>query len=596
MKMPTAAINLSPSSWSNTLASFSKRSSVSISYTNQFIRTMLTSHADTQALALLFDVVTTTTGPPTAVFVPPPQHLALSATLLVHPATTTRAKSPAEEEAPAAALRLLRLANTLVGPLNARLGVAFSFTHFQSTRQGRRRRGAAEDDTFADPEDAKQLNLELAQSAALWSRAEDFWHAVGWAFNCSVLHRERWDRWRVWLEFMCEVLEDDWRERMRLAEAEAAAAQNNNDVPNGKLKRRLRNRTDNHDQHTAVLRDSLICRYITDPSAGFGRNRRILRAVFADGGPSAVNEFRQVFHNELRPLRSKAGDQPGNIKKREVEVNVDQGVYGDYLTEKDDDDDDDDDLATTEKGTPARKTKRPRRATRSTGDNTTTVEKAPPQPSPPPPSTTNTPATHDPSLLGGLTSLSLRQRLLELLSQVSQRLPREFLPLEDLYHLFVENIRHQPLPIYQALVSPSTLSYLSPAAHTTLCEFLLYRLRESGAPDSNEDYLSQAKLEHCFLPFAASTAAVADNAKVSIALEALVMLLAQSDLLTVTDGFRSAVECGIEARAEKVQTEGAQATVGGGRGRGKGRVAEDVEWSWLIESGERLMFLLEVLS
>ncbi|PLN79923.1 hypothetical protein BDW42DRAFT_194787 [Aspergillus taichungensis] len=547
----------------------------------------------TQALALLFDIVTTTTGPPTPVFVPPPQHLALSATILVHPATTTRAKSPAEEGAPAAALRLLRLANNLVGPLNARLGVAFSFTHFQSSRQGRRRRGAPEDDTFADPEDAKQLNLELAQSAALWSRAEDFWHVVGWAFNCSVLHRERWDCWRVWLEFMCEVLEDDWRERTRLAEV--AAMQNNNDAPNGTAKRRLRNKTDNQDQHAAVLRDSLICRYITDPSAGFGRNRRILRAVFADGSSSAVNEFRQVFHNELRLLPNKGGDQPGKIKKREVEVNVDQGVYGDYLTEKEDDDDK---LSTTEKSTTStRKTKRPRRATRSNGD--TTVERTPPQPSPPPPSTTNTPATNDASLLGGLTSLSLRQRLLELLSQVSQRLPGEFLPLEDLYHLFVENIRHQPLPIYQALVSPSTLSYLSPAAHTTLCEFLLYRLRESAAPDSSEDYLSQTKLEHCFLPFAASTAAVADNAKMSIALEALVMLLAQSDLLTVTDSFRSAVECGIEARAEKVQTEGAQAaTVGGarGRGRGKSRVAEDVEWSWLIESGERLMFLLEVLS
>ncbi|PLB40089.1 uncharacterized protein BDW47DRAFT_124028 [Aspergillus candidus] len=547
-----------------------------------------------QALALLFDIVTTTTGPPTPVFVPPPQHLALSATLLVHPATTTRAKSPAEEEAPAAALRLLRLANNLVGPLNSRLGVAFSFTHFQSSRQGRRRRGAAEDDTFADPEDAKQLNLELAQSAALWSRAEDFWHAVGWAFNCSVLHRERWDRWRVWLEFMCEVLEDDWRERMRLAEV--AALQNNNDAPNGTAKRRLRNRTDNQDQHTAVLRDSLICRYITDPSAGFGRNRRILRAVFADGSSSAVSEFRQVFHNELRPLRNTGGDPPGNIKKREVEVNVDQGVYGDYLTEKDDDDDD---LSTTEKGTPSRKTKRPRRATRSTTTTGDTTIETRPQQSPPPPSTTNTPLTNDASLLGGLTSLSLRQRLLELLSQVSQKLPREFLPLEDLYHLFVENIRHQPLPIYQALISPSTLSYLSPAAHTTLCEFLLYRLRESAAPDSNEDYLNQTKLESCFLPFAASTAAVADNAKMSIALEALVMLLAQSDLLTVTDGFRSAVECGIEARAEKVQTEGAQAATGGGggggRGRGKGRVAEDVEWSWLIESGERLMFLLEVV-
>ncbi|KAE8145261.1 hypothetical protein BDV25DRAFT_144819 [Aspergillus avenaceus] len=501
----------------------------------------------TQALNLLLNILTTGTVFPTPVFVPTPQHLAVAATFLVHPSTTTRAKSAEEEAAPIASLRLLRLTNTLVGPVAANLGAAFAFTHFEASRHGRRRR--AEDEHLSD-DDSKLVNLDLAQSASVWSRAEDFWHVVGWAFNCSVLHRERWEPWQTWLEFMCEVLEDDWNERLRMSERQHTSSESADEDVSG------------------ILKTSLVCRYITETAAGYGRNRRILRAIFADGGSTSVNEFREVFHRELK--KPKQEDKNKNTKKREVQVNIDEEEFGDYLN--DDEESSDDPDSTTKR--PTRQTKRPRRGTRGAKTNDASDAQSP-----------VTCALSDVSSYGGFQSLALRQRLLNLLSNVSQALPETFISLEELYHLFAENVRHLPLPVFQSFISPTALPYFHPSARTTLCEFLLFRMREHAAPDTDEEYLNQTKLEQCFLPYAASSTSAIDNAKMSFILETLLMLLANSDMLTVTPELKEAVEEGIEARAHKAQTESKRSQ--------NSRKAEDAEWSWLLESGERLRFLVD---
>lgn len=462
------------------------------------------------------------------------------------------------------------MTSALVGPITARFDIAFAFTHFESSRQGNRRR--REDESpggYEVLDETKLLNLELGQSSAVWSRAEDFWHAVGWAFNCSVLHPQRWEWWRLWLEFMCDVLENDWAERRRQLERK------NREAGDGEKQQEKRQKR--------VLERSLIFRYIQGSSAGYRRDRRILRAIFADGASSSVNEFREVFRNELKPLKR---DQENNIKKREAEVNIDEEQYGDYLT-KDEDEDEEDAAAkgnNNNNNTPSTSERRPKRTRRGTKAD---------QPATTAPATTAPSALHYAhgglSLLGGLPSLSLRQRLLHLLSAVSEAFPTSFLPLDELYHLFVENIRHLPLPIYQSFISPHASTYISPAAQITLCESLLYRLRESiAAPEANdENLLNQSKLQRCYLPYAASTSSVVDNTRISIALEALLAMLADSDLLRVTEELRETVLEGIEARAEKAQEEVRRNQVS--------REAEDMEWSWLLESGDRLLFMINEL-
>ncbi|GAB1216800.1 hypothetical protein ATERTT37_006019 [Aspergillus terreus] len=538
--------------------------------------------ADTQALNLLLNVLASSAVADTPTFIPSPQHLAVAATLLVHPSTTTRAKTAEEEEAPSVALQLLRLTNSLVGPVAAEFGSAFVFTHFDSSRRGRQRR--AEDEHPTDG-NIKPLNLDLGQSASVWSRAEDFWHAVGWAFNCSVRHRERWAAWQLWLEFMCELVEADWSERVKLQRLrDETASEDAATTSTGNTRKKK-----NSDKQ--ILKESMIFRYISEGAGGYGQHRRILRAIFADGGAGAVSEFREVFHNELKQLKR---DQQ-NVKKREVEVNIDEEQYGDYLTNDDDDEDDDDnntndDPSETSTSTPAesaskrpvRQTKRPRRGTRLSRDPSAKDDAVAATPSP-----AAAYALDDASLLGGLPALALRQRLLHLLSDVSEKLPDAFIGLENLYHLFVENIRHLPLPVFQAFVSPAVLPHFSPAAQTTLCEVLLFRMRESAAPDTDELYLTQAKLEHCFLPYAASTPSIADNTKVSIALESLLILLADNDMLKITPQLREAVEAGVLNRVDRVQVETKKSLAN--------RQKEDVEWSWLLESGDRLMYLVNDL-
>ncbi|KAL5001899.1 hypothetical protein BDV10DRAFT_158983 [Aspergillus recurvatus] len=504
----------------------------------------------TQALNLLLNALSSHPDPSRPIFIPSQQHLALAATFLVHPSTTARPKTTEEQEAPSVSLRLLRLVNNLVGPINGKFVKAFRFKHFETSRHGGRRQV---DDTGGDPVTNderkwnldKDINIDLAQSASVWSRAEDFWHAVGWAFNCAVLHPARWKYWRIWLEFMCDVLEDDWDERWRKREEDPL-----------------------HDDQ--ILKDSIIVNYINTYTAGFGRDRRILRAIFADGGASAVNEFREVFHKELK-LSQKKTDKEKDTRKRGAAVNIEAEEYGDFYLSTDHED---------EGSSSGRESKRPRRGAAARARKDAGIAAL---------DQTSDSATPDStlasSLLGDISSLALRQRLCRLLSTVTQCLPDSFMNLSDLYQLLVEKIRPLPLPIYQAFVSPLALPNFTPAAHSTLCEFLLYRLRESSAPDSKEEYLSQAKLEECFLPFAATTPSLSDNAKMSITLEALLILLANSNLIEVTDETKRLTRTGIIRRAEKAQQET--------RKNQAAKMVDDLEASWLVESAERLTFLVE---
>lgn len=514
----------------------------------------------------------------------------------MHPTTTTRAKSADLKEAANVALRLLRLASTLVSPREAQLHQAFSFGHSRISRSGRHLR-ADNDEDSANPSGEKKVNigkLDVANEASLWSRAEDFWHVVGWAFNCSVLHPGRWEYWQIWLQFMCGILEDDWEEReheykdaQKMRETEQQHSPAVGDAPH-------KNRDENQKaDDLKIFRESMIYQYI-GADATHGRNRRIIRSIFADGSNPSVNEFRQVFEKELLPLKS--DKQSAKPKKRDRDVNIDQGEYGDYLSE---DESDEEDTGTDPSksnsrstsppaGNKVRRTKRIRRGTRNATDPSSTQSVAPSA------ATNHDTLTHHSggvSPMGGLESLALRKRLLSMISKVAERIPGHFMEVYHLYHFFVENIRPLPLPIFQAFVSPYVLPEFTDAQQSTLCELLLFCMRESSAPNTDEEYLNQAKLEQCFLPFAASAASVVDNAKVSIVLEALIILLAKDEkdkMLSVTPSFKEAVEKGILRRGGRAMEDIRRSQAA--------REKEPLEWCWLVESGDRLNYLVELLS
>ncbi|CAI7666127.1 unnamed protein product [Penicillium glandicola] len=546
-----------------------------------------------QAYSLLFNVLASGTISSTKAVVPLPQHLAVAATMLVHPRTTTRAESEYEKEAPNAALRFLRLTNSLVGPTDAKFNLAFGFSQFASSRQGKRR-GESPMLAEHDNPDTRPLNTKFNQASSLWNCAEDFWHAVGWAFNCSVLHPTRWERWQIWLQFMCNVLEDDWKEREKKyleakqnhretsvwserseisemsgrSETESSHGAESASKPKRKGRKPKVKAVEVQDD-LGIFRESLIFRYIASNTTA-GRNRRIMRAIFANG-KSNLGEFKEVFKDELRiPIPEQ--DSP-NTKKRAGDINIDKDNYGDYLNNSDEDFEDG--QSSTSVSTPGngsksnnpRRSKRTRRGTRNAMDeapDSIKMAKA-----------NQTPQESNLSPLGGYTSLAIRQHLLSILSSVSEKLPRDFMPLDDLYDMFVENIRDLSIPIFQHFITPSNLPHLLPEAHSTLCELLLFVLRESSAPSSDDNYLTQAKLEKCFLPYAAATPSVGNNAKVSILLEALMTLLHKSKMLSVTPSLAEAVRSGISRREQA------------------SRDRDSVEWAYLKESGFRMKFMVE---
>lgn len=540
--------------------------------------------ADTRALDLLFNTLASGTYASNTVLTPLPQHLAIAATFLVHPSTTTRAQTSNEKDAPDVALRLLRLFCAQVNPIEAKLNIAFSFTRSKLSRSGRRYHEEHDPTSELRHDETKPLNLALGTTESLWSRAEDFWHAVGWAFNCSVLYPERWDRWQIWLQFMCEVLLDDWsqREKEYIAKQEQRREGSQNTLP-GKTRG-----TNPTEDDLNILRQSLIFQYIAAGARNIN-TRRIIKSIFADGSTASVNQFREVFEKEL--AISKAMKYASKPMKRDREVNIDREQYGDYL----DDDSDDDSVSGPSKSqsrasTPledapnARRSKRTRRGTRNASDPTGAE---------PARETSDAGLGHlthhgsGVSQMGGLDSLGLRKKLLGILSKVSDQLPRDFIGLDGLYRLFVDQIRHQPLPIFQTFVNPLVLPELDDEAQTTLCEFLLFNMIQSGARTSQEDRLTATKLEQCFLPYATATASVADNAKFSLILESLVTLLAGRGWIKQTPSLRDAVNTGIERRAQRAQEESHR----GYASRNK----EALEWCWLLESGERLRYLIDLL-
>ncbi|OJD19679.1 hypothetical protein AJ78_00411 [Emergomyces pasteurianus Ep9510] len=514
-----------------------------------------------QALHLLLSLLSSSTIASGPAFVPTPQQLAVAATLVVHPSTTTLAKSRESVQAANTALQLLRLTNKLVGPLAAKFEVAFSFTRFDSSRhRGSRRKDDESDGASLNPPDSDVafMNLELAQRGSLWFRAEDFWTAVGWAFNCAVLYPKRWSRWRVWLEYMCDVLEDDWAEREKLiaSSSDGVAITSTRDS----------------------FRQSLIFKYISSTSGVSGQHRRIVRAIFADGSHSPLNEFKEVFRNELKePQKDK-----DNLKRREADVNVDEDVFGDYLAKDEDDVDEDDDVGYTTRETRPSRPKRSR-TTASTPFSNSTEDLSMHS------SYKLSGIAHSgqATQLGDISSIALRQRLMQILSRVSNALPVDYMPVEQLYQLFVEFVRPLPLPTFQLLVSCPTLSNFTDDARSTLCKMILALLLHRPLK-SEPPFINQSNLEIFYLPYAAYTNNSIENAKVSILLETLLRVLATNGMLQVQPSLTSAIEKGIMARADKSQSDTKKSQ--------DKKKLDEIGWVWLIESGERMSYLVNQIS
>ncbi|KAJ9657986.1 hypothetical protein H2198_003955 [Neophaeococcomyces mojaviensis] len=540
----------------------------------QHVQVYLEESLFSQALHFLLSLTTASLKDSRSLTIPPPDYLAVIATLCVHPSLTTRTTSRDKWTQSNDALKLLRIINQVTGPVNAGLTEAYKFRRY-TERLSIRRGVTSEDDSNVNNH---KLNISYADTDSLFSLAEDFWALIGWALNSACLpgyHATRWEHYAPFLNYLLDVLETDWS---------------------------LREETD-------TCSESLFWQYIEQATGGNARGRRILRAIFADGSTASLNEFREIFRKELKGPKSNTE----KLKKQEVAVDIDGEIYGDWMQEGESSTEEENEAVNSNLSDPLNIRPKKRIRTRTPSARRKVTPKTSKRSLIPTPtdnddsdvSMSEAPVTQ-PSL-GGPESITIRLRLLQLLSTVSanttlidSQTEPVFPDLHDLYTLFVEFIRPLPLSVFQQFVlsvlsaslSGSTKASISPHARVTLCEFMLQRMidRESHKRSTFEP-MTQARLASDYLPYAAVRNTVEAQAKVSLLLESVVRQLAKAGVgyLKQSSELIEALEQGVKNRqAAAAETKG---------NRKKGRDGGDEELAGLVlqESAMRMRIVIQRL-
>lgn len=245
------------------------------------------------------------------IMTPLPLHIELASALLIHPAYTNQA-TPEYVELSSRCLTFLRNLLAILGPINARLDEAFSFSQERTGRKLRRSRNRADlEDGSSGSETEEGYDHPkgiIANNGRIRKCAEDFWRMVGWAFNCSVKYPQRWRYWKVWLEYMLDVLDADWFEReeqdlegLKIFDADLGIGPVDSCEYN-------------------ICRKSLLVTYLSDAKGKSGPMKRIIRCAFADGSEESIEEFPEVWENETRDVKLPSGQK----RKR------DAPEFGDY--------------------------------------------------------------------------------------------------------------------------------------------------------------------------------------------------------------------------------------------------------------------------
>ncbi|KAF2458597.1 hypothetical protein BDY21DRAFT_340728 [Lineolata rhizophorae] len=452
-----------------------------------------------------------------------------------------------------------------------------------------------------DEDGLRPVRVKLAHGEALWNSAEDFWHVVGWAFNCSVAHRNRWARWRLWLEFMLEVLNEDWNEREKqcgeweAAVAATVAADEMRDQRGGRKTGRPRrnkktgqlpDKSNTHNERAEeianIRRQSIIAGYLKGADSRTTR-KRVINAIFANGSKEMLRDFPEVFREETKEREKKDGeakaDENGEKKTASRKLDIDEGNFGDYeMVDEEEalvDLDTEEDHPTRPKRHAARKMSpfdwslevREQEEKREEGDmdeELTGVDK-----------------------LGGMDALVLRVRFLSLLIKVSAYLPMDFTHIPDLLALYAEYLRRIPFDVLIPFlnVSKSKLDPYPPlvAYHKALLVTQLVPLLD-GAPCILEP--AQAELEKHYVSMAAHSFSFADNARVSLLVEQLLLAAMIDSGLLSTEKLTAAVKAGVDARKEKARPDGR---------RGEKSVVDKEAKAVLKDSGSRILWLLNSL-
>ncbi|KAK3692503.1 hypothetical protein B0T22DRAFT_15563 [Podospora appendiculata] len=456
-----------------------------------------------------------------------PPSIAMFNTMTIHPSYTSRSTDRSSLHVSAQSLSYLRGLLKIVGPLNANLCAAFRF-------RGNGRGGGMRDSTDESTDDSDSINTKLAVEQSTWRLSPDFWALLGWAFRCAAAYPHRWPHYKVWLEYMLEVLEADWDERLALDHEEHERIE-----------------SQGHCEYK-LISESLLVAYLDDLRRERKNTlREVMRALmaFSDDDQSDKAIFKEVFSGEtlVGPRMSK--------RKRAQTVDLEKGQFGDYL---DGDEFDSEEESNGQAGpTTARRTGRRGR---------------------PPKEDSTAFCISD----GVAESVSFRLRLFRLLSAASYYIPISLCPVDELYEKFADRVRLLPLPMFRLFIESHSTT-LPDFAHVSLLRHVLDELVVNHPktsdidPDTDaQNGMSVLMMEKCFLPFAARTVTAEDNTKLSLVLENLLWFIHARHEIPYTANLRRAINQGIKAREERIKRRGAAADAAAARDA-LGRSARSLE-------------------
>ena len=511
-----------------------------------------------QGLSLLSSTLTAVTGTQRPSYVPPIQHLAFVATLSVHPSFNTRTTSKDKKQASDEALQYLRHTVDLLGTRKSGIERSFQFSEHAGNSRNRRARTRQSDVASEDEDDQPvRIKSRYFDRDSLWTNASDFWAVVGWAFNCSVAHKHRWQRWQLWLDLMLDVLNDDLDQRI----PEARQCRTDGDLVVAEN----------------VLNVSMLATYLETIGDGRNNKRRVMRAILANGKAKSLAEFTEMWRNETKPPKQRKEEERA-AKRRKLDF--ERGEFGDYL---DNESEEESPLNSNRQSRASTKAPSTRASRAPSGGESEDREDAEPGNATPKGKSTSTGV----EAFGGIDSIYLRQRCLALLVRFCSECPDAFLDTEDLFDLYTEFLKPLSLPVFQQFVLP-TKRWLSENSQASLIQMLLRPMLAAIAPPYNENNLTQADFETHYAPYAANVTSVVENAKVSLLIECLLRLLWKAAQLTHTSRLQTLIEQGIAARKEKAGLDGRRRT---GANAKEGGIA-----SLTLEcSGERMLTILDMI-
>lgn len=517
--------------------------------TNDLCTIKLTLTVDASGYDFLYSLLAagtsiSTPAKPYIGFLAPPAYIAFASSTVVDPKFTTKAQSQDAVKGSNAALRYLQCVRTTInGPAYSTIKKAFTFPD----ERNRRRAPAKRTDASSSPEpagDIERIAGEAANQKSLWYRADDFWHIVGWSFNCAIIHKKRWSRWKLWLANMLDFLEADWDVCVKQSK-----------LLDGTI-------------DTAALQQSLVWHYIIGhegASMNRSRRRRMVKAILATATSESLKEYPEIWDKETVELRRKK-DEGQPVR----DIDFETGELADYGSDEDMQDAPEDSDSESTDGIVVDTSGQAARNTREAIEH-----------------------------LGGQDAIELRQRLIALvrisllqhahhltnlqLVRVAEALPAHFTPLFDLCDTILEDFNALPTVIFQVLLSTMKLPHKIRLAFTVN---LLHPLITGKPPNYFIRQPTQEDFEEILLPLRGTTKSFAANAKISLILEQIVLRTMEQQLLKPTDALREAMESGIDARNK---------VFGTGKGKRGNAEEENIAKKLMHTSSERLLGLLEVL-